>query len=131
MQGVFDVGNIGATLGAMTDGKDPAMTAPGFACVLEFIATFFLMFVIMGTAVDNRGVGKTAAIGGFGIGLTVAADILCFGPLTGASMNPARSFGPALIGVTWDFHWVYWVGPIAGALAAAFVYHCVFGSEEK
>ena len=131
MQGVFDVGNIGATLGALTDGKDPAMTAPGFACVLEFIATFFLMFVIMGTAVDNRGVGKTAAIGGFGIGLTVAADILCFGPLTGASMNPARSFGPALIGVTWDFHWVYWVGPIAGALAAAFVYHGVFGSEEK
>ncbi|MCH7602417.1 MAG: aquaporin [Planctomycetes bacterium] len=74
---------------------------------------------------------QTAAIGGFGIGLTVATDILCFGPLTGASMNPARSLGPALIAGAWDFHWVYWAGPILGALAAAFVYHGVFGSEEN
>lgn len=74
---------------------------------------------------------QTAAIGGFGIGLTVATDILCLGPLTGASMNPARSLGPALIAGAWDFHWVYWAGPVIGALAAAFVYHGVFGSEEN
>ncbi len=130
MQSAFDVGNLGATLGALTDGNDPAMTRPGLACALEFIATFFLMFVIMGTVVDNRGVGKTAAIGGFGIGMTVAADILCFGPLTGASMNPARSFGPALAANVWDFQWVYWAGPIFGAVTAALVYDAVFGKEE-
>ena len=131
MQAAFDVGNLGATLGALTDGKDPEMTRPGIACALEFIATFFLMFVIMGTVVDNRGVGKTAAIGGFGIGMTVAADILCFGPLTGASMNPARSFGPALAANVWDFQWVYWAGPIGGALAAALLYDAVFGKEDN
>ena len=83
------------------------------------------MFVIMGTVVDQRGVGKTAAIGGLAIGLTLAAAILCLGPATGASLNPARSFGPALVAGAWDMHWVYWVGPITGALLAAFVYKIV------
>src|SRR3954468_13328951 len=63
------------------------------AIILEAIATFFLVFVVFGTAVDP----KAPKVGGFAIGLTVAADILAIGPLTGASMNPARSFGPAVV----------------------------------
>ena len=93
----FDVGNIGATLGPLTDGRDPTKTNVMAALGLEAIGTFFLMFVVLGTAVDKRGVGGSAAIGGFGIGLTLAAVILCIGPVTGASLNPARSFGPALV----------------------------------
>jgi glycerol uptake facilitator-like aquaporin len=64
-------------------------------------------------------------LGGFGIGLTVAFDILCGGPVTGASMNPARSFGPALIYGHFDWHWCYWAAPIAGAIAAALLFHHV------
>jgi MIP family channel proteins len=86
----------------------------------EFIMTYLLMTSIYGTAVDER--GRNVKIGGFGIGLTVAFDILCGGPVTGASMNPARSFGPALELMHWDWHWAYWVAPIAGACAAALVY---------
>ena len=116
-----ETARLGATLGGMGLGA-------GAVFGLEVIATFFLMFVIMGTAVDDRGVGKTAAVGGLAIGLTVSADILCFGPLTGASMNPARSFGPALVASAWEMHWVYWAAPIVGAALAALVYHGVFGS---
>ena len=60
--------------------------------------------------------------GSRGIGLAVAADILVGGPLTGASMNPARSFGPALASHFWEFHWIYWIAPIVGASAAAWIY---------
>jgi hypothetical protein len=66
--------------------------------------------------------GRAVKIGGFGIGLTVALDILAGGAVTGASMNPARSFGPALEMVHWEWHWAYWVAPTAGACAAALVY---------
>lgn len=86
----------------------------------EFVMTFLLLIAIFGTAVDGRGTG--VKIGGFGIGLTVAIDILAGGPITGASMNPARSFGPALVQGYFAFHWMYWVAPIAGAVAAALVY---------
>lgn len=82
---------------------------------LEAIATFFLMFVIYGTAVH----ANAPKLGGFAIGLTIAADILAIGPLTGASMNPARSFGPALASGIWEAQVVYWAGPIMGAIAAA------------
>ena len=126
----FEIGNIGATLGPLTDGHDPTKTNVMAAIGLEAIGTFFLMFVIMGTAVDKRGVGGSAAIGGFGIGLTLAAVILCIGPATGASLNPARSLGPALIAGAWQNHWVYWIGPIAGAAIAAFVYKTVFSLEK-
>jgi aquaporin TIP len=102
--------------------------SPMIALLCEIIATFFLTFVIWGTAADPR----ARNIGGFGIGLVVAADILAIGPLTGASMNPQRSFGPTLIGamaengaVLWNHHWVYWVGPIIGAVLAALLYHLV------
>ena len=89
-------------------------------CV-EFVLTFLLMTSVFGTAVDER--GKTVKIGGFGIGLTVAFDILAGGPITGASMNPARSFGPALIMGHWEWHWLYWLAPVLGAMAAALFYH--------
>jgi len=91
------------------------------AFALEAIATFFLVFVIFGTAVDLRG----PKIGGLAIGLTIAADILAIGPMTGASMNPARSFGPALVSGIWEGHLIYWVGPIIGALLAALIWEHV------
>lgn len=98
---------------------------------LEFIATFFLMFVIVGTVVDGRGVGKGAMVGGFCIGLVVAACILCFGPMTGASMNPARTFGPDIVLMDLGgLHWVYWVSPTLGALAAGMVWKFGIGLEE-
>jgi MIP family channel proteins len=88
------------------------------AIVLEAIATFFLMFVVYGTAVHVN----APRIGGLAIGLTIAADILAIGPLTGASMNPARSFGPALASGVLAGQVVYWVGPILGAIVAAMLW---------
>jgi MIP family channel proteins len=86
---------------------------------IEAMLTFILMTAVLGTAVDSR----APKIGGFGIGLAVTAAILVGGPLTGASMNPARSFGPALAAGFWEFHWLYWIGPVVGASAAAWLYN--------
>ena len=97
-----------------------AWASTGVVLLAEFIMTFLLMSAIFGTAVDERGRG--VKIGGFGVGLTVAFDILAGGAVTGASMNPARSFGPALELMYWQWHWVYWVAPIAGACCAALIY---------
>ena len=130
LAGAFDVGNLGATLGAFSAAGGEHVSAAK-TIGLEIIATFFLMFVIMGTAVDKRGVGGTAAIAGLGIGLTVTAAILCIGPATGASLNPSRSFGPALVAGAWDMQWAYWVGPIVGATLAAFAYQTVFGNGSE
>ena len=90
--------------------------------VFELIFTFLLVTTIFGVSVDERGPKN---VYGFAIGLTVAAEILIGGPLTGASMNPARSFGPAVMMGNWTMHWVYWVGPIAGAVIAAVLYQTV------
>lgn len=92
------------------------------AIALEAIATFFLVFVVFGTAVDPHG----PKVGGFAIGLTIAADILAIGPSTGASMNPARSFGPALVSGVFEGHFIYWIGPILGGIVAALVYDRAF-----
>ena len=94
--------------------------------ILEAIATFFLMLAVFGTALDPRG----PKLGGFGIGLILTMDILAIGTLTGAAMNPARTFGPALVGGEWADHLVYWIGPIIGAVVAALVYHYLFAEEE-
>jgi aquaporin TIP len=111
-----------AVNGAMLGIPLPALWAtPGIIFTVEFVLTFLLVTSVFGTAVDER--GKTVNIGGFGIGLTVAFDILAGGPITGASMNPARSFGPALVMGHWDWHWMYWVAPILGGCAAALFYH--------
>ena len=96
---------------------------PMKALVMEVILTFILVFVIFGVAVDKRGPNYLA---GLLIGLTVTLDILIGGPYTGASMNPARSFGPALIGMQWTAWWVYWVGPLLGGVLAGLVYNFVF-----
>jgi glycerol uptake facilitator-like aquaporin len=95
----------------------------GTLLLVEFVLTFLLMTAIFGTAVDER--GKAVKIGGFGVGLTVAFDILAAGPVTGASMNPARSFGPALVQGFWTWHPYYWIAPVAGAVVAALVYQNV------
>jgi len=100
-----------------------AWATTGVVLLAEFIMTYLLMTSVFGTAVDER--GRAVKIGGFGIGLTVAFDILCGGAVTGASMNPARSFGPALVQMHWQWHWAYWLAPIAGACAAALVYENV------
>ena len=85
---------------------------------LELILTFFLMSAVYGTAVSP----DAPRVGGFGIGLVLLFDILVGGPLTGAAMNPARAFGPALVSGEWVGHGVYWVGPIAGAVLAALLW---------
>jgi aquaporin Z len=95
-------------------------TSFGTGVLLEAILTFFLVFAVFGTAIDVRGSFK--AIAGFGIGLVLGFDILMGGPLTGASMNPARTFGPALVSGFWQNHLVYWIGPLIGAAVAAGIY---------
>ena len=86
----------------------------------EAVITFLLMIAFFGAAVDER--GKAVKIGALAIGLTAAANVLALGAVTGASMNPARSFGPALVSGVWNFHIYYWIGPIIGAAAAAVLY---------
>ena len=98
--------------------------AVGGALVYELVLTALLMFVIMAVATDTRAVGAGAAIA---IGGTVALDALFGGPVTGASMNPARSFGPALAAGEWRDAWIYLAGPVTGASAGAFAYQLVRG----
>lgn len=85
---------------------------------IEAVLTFFLVFVVYGSAVD----GRAPKIGGLAIGLTVAVDILFGGPFTGAAMNPARVFGPALASGFWVGHSIYWIGPMLGGGVAGLVY---------
>jgi len=92
----------------------------GMGILIEAILTFFLVFTIFGVAVDKR--GHNGAFG-LAIGLVLTFDILVGGNLTGAAMNPARSFGPALASGFWSNHLVYWVGPIIGSVIAALTYN--------
>lgn len=124
----------GATLAALTlmlvlgDVADLGSTTPSPATsvaatfAIEALATFFLALVIIGVATDRRAAPGAA---GLAIGLTVGLDALVFGPLTGASMNPARSLGPALISQTWTAQWVYLAAPVAGAVAAMLAYEAL------
>jgi aquaporin NIP len=100
--------------------------ASGTALVYEIVLTAFLMFVIMAVATDTRAAGAAAAIA---IGATVGLDALFGGPVTGASMNPARSFGPALADGEWHAFWVYVVGPLVGASIGALAYQAVRGDS--
>lgn len=105
-----DVASLGATLPAGS-----AMQSFG----LEVLLTAVLMFVIIAVATDTRAVGETAALA---IGATVALDALWGGPISGASMNPARSLGPALIAGIFEQQWIYLTAPFIGAAIGGFVY---------
>jgi MIP family channel proteins len=100
----------------------------GAALLYEVLLTAILMFVITAVATDTRAVGAAAAIA---IGSAVALDALFGGPVTGASMNPARSFGPALASGTWGDFWIYVAGPVAGAALGVFGYELVRGSPSS
>lgn len=97
----------------------PHINGADAALVSEVILTFFLVFVILAVATDDRAQGAFAAIA---IGGYVGFAATGWGPVANASMNPARSFGPAVAANVWEAHWVYWVGPMAGAVAAALIY---------
>ncbi len=125
---------VGATLGALVLRSAypaaaaeavhlgaPALAAgisTGAGILLEAIGTFFLVTVIFGTVVHPQ----APRIGGLAIGLVITMDILAFGPLTGAAVNPARAFGPALVAGAWADQLVYWVGPIVGGAVAGWLY---------
>jgi aquaporin NIP len=120
---------LGAVLGAATlrlllgDIAQLGITLPSGSSVqtfgIEVLLTAVLMFVIISVATDTKAVGETAALA---IGFTVALDALWGGPISGASMNPARSFGPALISGVWTDQWIYWFAPILGASLGALLY---------
>ncbi len=127
----------GATAGAVallavwTDkpadlGATVPSVAAGSALAYELLLTSLLMFVIMAVATDTRAVGAAAAIA---IGGTIGLDALFGGPVTGASMNPARSLGPALVSGQWHDFWIYLAGPIAGAALGALAYQLVRGHQ--
>ena len=103
-----------------------ALTVPSIvplkAVALEFVLTAVLMFVVLAVAIDNRAQGVMA---GVAIGAVIAVEALVAGGLTGASMNPARSFGPALALWSFQSHWIYWIGPLGGAFAGARLYRLV------
>ncbi|KAH9288940.1 hypothetical protein KI387_033057 [Taxus chinensis] len=91
------------------------------AVVFEIVMTFGLVYTVYATALDPKK-GDLATIGPIAIGLIVGANILAGGPFSGASMNPARAFGPALVSWAWRHHWIYWVGPFVGAGLAGIIY---------
>lgn len=93
-------------------------TVSGMA--IEVVCTFFLVWVVFGSAIDEKSAFKPAA--GLAIGLTIVAGVLFAGPVTGAALNPARAFGPALVGKYWANHGVYWVGPLLGGAIAGALY---------
>ena len=115
-------GSVAGAVPALGQGVD---VAEGIA--LEAIMTSVLLFAVFGTAVDPRG----PRIGGLAIGLAVAVDILFGGSLTGAAMNPARWFGPAVAAGAFDNWYVWWIGPFLGAAAVALLYRFVFAAPDE
>jgi MIP family channel proteins len=108
-----DIAHVGATLPSGSQGQ---------SFLWELVLTFFLMFVIMAVATDTRAVGEAAAIA---IGGTVGLDAMFGGPISGASMNPARSAGPAVVGGDLHALWLYIVAPVLGASLAALTYQFI------
>ncbi|KAG6765314.1 hypothetical protein POTOM_029345 [Populus tomentosa] len=101
------------------------------AVVFEIVMTFGLVYTVYATAVDPKK-GNLGIIAPIAIGFIVGANILAGGAFDGASMNPAVSFGPAVVSWTWTNHWVYWLGPFVGAGIAALVYDNIFiGRRDK
>jgi aquaporin NIP len=125
---------VAAVLVRVTVGTDAHLGATlpsgsqGQSFVWEVVLTFFLMFVIMAVATDTRAVGEAAAIA---IGGTVGLDAMFGGPISGASMNPARSLGPALVGGDLHALWLYVAAPLVGAAAGALIYQFVRGEPTR
>jgi aquaporin NIP len=114
LSGLFGlIANLGATLPQ----GDPIQSLG-----LEVLLTAALMFVITAVATDRR---VPTSLAPLAIGATVALDALWGGPISGASMNPARSFGPALVAGVWSYQWIYWLGPIIGAVLGALTYQTI------
>ncbi|KAL6954611.1 hypothetical protein U1Q18_038665 [Sarracenia purpurea var. burkii] len=90
--------------------------------IIEIIISFLLMFVISGVATDNRAIGELA---GIAVGMTITLNVFVAGPISGASMNPARSLGPAIVKHVYKGLWVYMVGPVIGTLAGGFAYNLI------
>merc|ERR1719158_2358501 len=104
----------------------PGLNA-GQAFLIEFVITFVLVLTVYAAAADDGNEVKGSSP--LAIGLAIAIGHLFAGPYTGPSMNPARSFGPALVAGLWDDHWVYWLGPIAGGIVAAITYQGLFRAK--
>ncbi|MGH2598769.1 MAG: aquaporin, partial [Dehalococcoidia bacterium] len=113
-----DIADLGATLPGLSAGR---------ALVLEVFLTFVLMFVITAVATDVRAVGQGAALA---IGFTVLLEVMFAGPASGASMNPARSFGPALVSGAWESQWIYYAGPLTGAVIGVLTYEFLRRAEK-
>ncbi len=113
-----DVGNVGATLPSGSDGQ---------SFVWEIVLTFFLMFVVVAVATDTRAIGEAAALA---IGGTVGLDAMFGGPISGASMNPARSLGPGLVAGELSTLWIYVVAPPLGAALGALAYQLIRGERD-
>ena len=109
----WEPARLGATL--VAEGVSDAQ-----AITIEAVLTFFLVWVVFATAIDP--LGAFGKIAGLAIGFVIAMDIMMGGPFTGASMNPARSFGPALVAGEWTGLWVYFIGPVIGGTVAALLY---------
>jgi len=123
---------LGAVVAALllrlaTDGMRPVgfSVATGVgnlnAVIMEVVLTFGLVYTVFATAIDHKR-GTLGTIAPLAIALIVGANILVGGPFSGAAMNPARAFGPSLVGWRWDNHWVYWIGPFIGAAIAGLIY---------
>jgi aquaporin-4 len=109
----------------MTTLDNGVTPAQGFG--IEFLITFLLVFTVFATCDKNR--KDLAGSGPLAIGIAVTIGHLAFAPMTGVSMNTARTFGPAVILGVWENHWVYWVGPISGGIVAALLYEFIFAGN--
>ncbi len=110
-------GNLGAPI------LNPGIQ-PEAGLIIEALLTFFLVWVFFATAADPRGTFKSIA--GLAIGFAVAMGVLMGGSLTGAMMNPARALGPELLANSWDDFWIWYIGPLAGAVIAAVAYEMLY-----
>ncbi|KAG6543019.1 hypothetical protein Mapa_015515 [Marchantia paleacea] len=124
LKGVILTTGLSLPLHALGDG----VSVTG-GLVLEIVLTFALVFVIYATAVDGKR-GEIGIVAPLAIGFTVLANHFIGVPFTGASMNPARSFGPAFAAMDFHNHWIYWVGPLLGGGLAGVAYELVFMSPE-
>lgn len=118
-------GAIDGALGSHALSKDVSL---GSGLLAEMVLTFVVVFVVLATAMNPKGLQHLAPVA---IGLAVLVDHLIGVPLTGASMNPARSFGPALVAGQWADHWIYWVGPAAGGVLAALFYRLAYVRSQR